>query len=158
GVSAFKGMNALVGNLGVFLDAVKRGLVPPGSVLICESLDRISRQGIDEGYDLIKRILKAGIVIVRLSPEREFDISATKSLTKGALEIQLILERAAEESETKSERVGDAWREKRRRARAGETQRPTKRMGTGSRVVTHRLPAWVERRGDRLVAIPERRA
>jgi hypothetical protein len=104
----------------------------------------------------VKRILKAGITIVTLSPEREFDVSATKSLTKGALEIQLILERAAEESERKSERVGAAWSEKRRRVRDGEAQAPTKRMGNGFKALTHRLPAWVGRQGDRLVEIPDK--
>src|SRR5437763_468887 len=83
GVSAFRGKNALVGNLGEFLKAVTAGAVRPGSVLIVESLDRISRQGIDEGYDLIKKLLKAGIILVTLTPEREFDVSATRGLSKG---------------------------------------------------------------------------
>ena len=68
GVSAFKGSNAAVGNFRTFLDAVQEGRVVPGSVLLVESFDRISRQGIDEGYDLIKSILKAGVKIVTLSP------------------------------------------------------------------------------------------
>src|SRR5438067_338266 len=67
GVSAFRGDNALVGNLRTFLDAVARGTVLPGSILLVESVDRISRQGIDDGYDLCKRILKAGVHIVTLS-------------------------------------------------------------------------------------------
>jgi DNA invertase Pin-like site-specific DNA recombinase len=116
GVSAWRGKNALVGNLGEFLKAVKSGAVQAGSALIVESLDRITRQGIDEGYDLIKKILKSGVLLVTLSPEREFDVAATRSLSKGALEIQLILERAAEESERKSERVGKAWQQKKRKA------------------------------------------
>jgi DNA invertase Pin-like site-specific DNA recombinase len=91
GVSAFRGKNAAVGNFRTFLDAIKAGKVAPGSALIVESIDRISRQGIDEGYDLIKGILKANVLLVTLSPEREFDVSATKSLSKGALETQLIL-------------------------------------------------------------------
>ena len=136
GVSAFKGKNAAVGNFRTFLDAVKTGKVPEGSVLIVESFDRISRQGIDEGYDLIKGILKAGVKIVTLSPEREFDVSATKSLSKGALEIQLILERAAEESERKSERVGAAWKKK--------------REGAAERPLTKRVPAWVKYEDGRL--------
>ncbi|HEY7428846.1 MAG TPA: recombinase family protein [Gemmataceae bacterium] len=131
GVSARHGKNALVGNLGQFLKAVESGAVKPGSALIVESLDRITRQGIDEGYDLIKKILKAGILLVTLSPEREFDVSATKSLSKGALEIQLILERAAEESERKSERIGKAWREKKRRA--AQNREP----------LTARTPSWL---------------
>jgi DNA invertase Pin-like site-specific DNA recombinase len=129
GVSAFKGKNAAVGNFRTFLDGIKSGHVPPGSVLLVESFDRISRQGIDEGYDLIKGILKAGVRIVTLSPEREFDTEATRGLTKGALEIQLILERAAEESEMKSRRVGSAWGRKRDEA--------------AERIVTRKLPGWV---------------
>lgn len=156
GVSAFKGKNALVGNLGEFLKAVEARAVKPGSALIVESLDRITRQGIDEGYDLIKRILKAGIVLVTLTPEREFDVSATKSLSKGALEIQLILERAAEESEMKSTRIAAAWRAKQASARQTRS------------VVTAAVPAWIEvvgrrRQGKYMVGgkhrlIPERAA
>src|SRR6516165_194955 len=129
GVSAFRGKNAAVGNFRKFLDAVKTGRVSPGSVLIVESFDRISRQGIDEAYDLVKSILKADVQIVTLSPEREFDRDATRSLSKGALEIQLILERAAEESERKSERVGAAWEKKKKDA--------------ASRIVTRKVPGWI---------------
>jgi DNA invertase Pin-like site-specific DNA recombinase len=146
GVSARRGKNALVGNFRTFLDAIQTKRVVPEDVLIVESFDRITRQGIDEGYDLIKRILKAGVRIVTLSPEREFDASATKSLSKGALEIQLILERAAEESERKSDRLGEALSQKRKLA------------GAGRGVLTHQLPAWVEERGGRLRLIPERAA
>src|SRR5262245_59121883 len=145
GVSAFRGDNAAVGNLRTFLDAVTRGTVLPGSVLLVESVDRISRQGIDEGYDLCKGILKKGVRLVTLSPEREFGPEAVKSLTKGALEIQLILERAAEESERKSERVGEAWAEKRRRARNGG-------------VLTRRLPSWVEQDSDGKLRLIDRHA
>jgi DNA invertase Pin-like site-specific DNA recombinase len=135
GVSAFRGKNALVGNLRLFLDELKRGTVRPGSALIVESIDRISRQGIDEGYDIIKGILKAGVLLVTLSPEREFGVEAVKSLSKGALEIQLILERAAEESERKSERVSHARAQERKRIREKQE------------IVTRRLPAWLEARG-----------
>jgi DNA invertase Pin-like site-specific DNA recombinase len=145
GVSAFRGKNALIGNLGEFLKAVQSGAVPPESVLIVESLDRISRQGIDEGYDLIKRILKAGVRLVTLAPEREFDVSATKSLSKGALEILLILERAAEESERRSERIAAAWAGKRKKAREDR-----------STIVAGSLPAWIEKRDGKLRLIPER--
>lgn len=144
GVSAFHGRNAAVDNFRTFLDGITTGHVPAGSTLIVESFDRISRQGIDEGYDLIKSILKSGIRIVTLSPEREFDREATRGLTKGALEIQLILERAAEESEMKSKRVGDAWAEKRREA--------------AERIVTRRLPGWVRYADGKLVLDPAKAA
>jgi DNA invertase Pin-like site-specific DNA recombinase len=144
GVSAFRGRNAAVGNLRVFLDAIGNGTVAAGSTLIVESWDRISRQGIDEGYDLVKKILKAGVRIATLSPERLFDREATKSLSKGALEIQLILERAAEESQTKSDRVGAAWRRKKAEA--------------GKRIVTSMTPGWVVRDNDRLTLDPKKAA
>jgi DNA invertase Pin-like site-specific DNA recombinase len=156
GVSAWRGKNALVGNLGEFLKAVQSGAVPSGSALIVESLDRITRQGIDEGYDVIKKILKAGIILVTLTPEREFDVSATRSLTKGALEIQLILERAAEESERKSERIQAAWASKRQRAREGKEQLPRKSDGRVTHAITNILPAWVEDRDGKLQLIPAR--
>ena len=145
GVSSFHGQNAAIGNFRTFLEAIGTNRVPPGSILIVENFNRISRQGIDEGYDLIKKILKAGIRIVTLSPERNFDIEATQKLTKGALEIQLILERAAEESEIKSKRVGDAWANKRKAAADGK---PT----------TMHLPAWIKSEGNRLTLDPERTA
>ncbi|MCE9560761.1 MAG: recombinase family protein [Planctomycetes bacterium] len=143
-MSAFRGANAAVGNFRTFLDAIKSGRVCAGSVLIVEGFDRISRQGIDEGYDLVKSILKAGVTIVTLFPERKFDRDATKSLSKGALEIQLILERAAEESERKSDRVGAAWSNKRARE--------------SGHILTKKLPAWVECQNGKLVLIPSKAA
>lgn len=119
GVSAYRGTNAKQGRLAAFLEAVRTAKVPVGSVLIVESVDRISRQGIDEGYDLCKRILKSGIHIVTLQPEREFGPDAVKALTKGALELQIVLERAHEESEMKSSRRKDGWKQARDKARAG---------------------------------------
>src|SRR5262249_18626961 len=80
-----------------------------------------------------------------LAPEREFGPEAVKSLSKGALEIQLILERAAEESERKSERIGAAWGQKKKAARNGT-------------ILSRRLPAWVRIQDGRLVLIPERAA
>src|SRR5262245_6006274 len=48
--SAFRGGNADVGMLAQFLEAVKGGLVSRGSVLIIESLDRLSRDDVDDVY------------------------------------------------------------------------------------------------------------
>lgn len=146
GVSAFHGDNALIGNLGNFLKAIREGKVPPGSALIVESIDRISRQGIDDGYETVKKILKAGVRIITLSPEREFGPEAVKSLSKGALEIQLILERAAEESEMKSQRVGAAWTEKKHQARKNGTP------------LTKRLPAWIDFANGKLQLNPAKAA
>jgi DNA invertase Pin-like site-specific DNA recombinase len=154
GVSAMRGKNALIGNLGEFLKAIGTGQVPAGSVLIVESLDRITRQGVDEGLDLIKRILKSGINIITLLPEREFSARSVKRLADGLLEIMVILERAAEESERKSDRLTRAWREKQKRARAGEKQ--LARMGDGVKFITRQLPLWIREKDGKLELIPER--
>ncbi|MEC8482220.1 MAG: recombinase family protein, partial [Pseudomonadota bacterium] len=44
GVSAYQGRNKAKGNLGLFLEAVQTGLIERDSVLLVESLDRISRE------------------------------------------------------------------------------------------------------------------
>src|SRR5262245_16530265 len=137
GVSAFRGKNVSEGaKLGAFIEACRTGRVPRGSTLIVENVDRLSRQGIDEGYDLCKQILKLGIYLVTLTPERRFDIEATKSLTKGALELQIILERAHEESDRKSGFRASAWKAARQAAKEGKG--PMLKM----------CPGWLEVVGD----------
>ena len=46
GKSAFRGKNAVEGALGEFIRAVDSGKVEPGSYLLVESLDRLSRDRI----------------------------------------------------------------------------------------------------------------
>jgi DNA invertase Pin-like site-specific DNA recombinase len=127
GVSAFTGKNAAQGALRWFLDRLDSGEIPTPCALVVESVDRISRQGVDEGFDLLKRLISAGVIVVTLSPEREYDRKALKSLTGGLLELLVVLERAHEESRTKSERVKDSY---------------TRRRKTG-KALTNRHPFWV---------------
>jgi DNA invertase Pin-like site-specific DNA recombinase len=148
GVSGFKGRNAATGRLGAFLKAIESGKVEPGDVLIVESLDRLSRQDIDDAYDLFRGILKTGVEIITLNPERHYDKTALKSIT-GIIEPLVIMARANEESAMKSGRGKDAW--KARRAKAQETNTPA----------TATCPKWltpVKEGGKavRFVVIPER--
>ena len=46
GISAYSGANRDKGALGGFLKKVEKGLIPTGSVLIVESLDRLSRENV----------------------------------------------------------------------------------------------------------------
>jgi DNA invertase Pin-like site-specific DNA recombinase len=55
GVSAFRGKNADHGALKAFLDRVESGLIQPGSYLIVESLDRLSRTDITYALQLVSR-------------------------------------------------------------------------------------------------------
>jgi DNA invertase Pin-like site-specific DNA recombinase len=52
GVSAFRSKN-LESNLGKFLEAIQTGYVKPGSFLIVESLDRLSRDNISTALKLL---------------------------------------------------------------------------------------------------------
>src|SRR5262245_58669308 len=52
GVSAFRGKNAATGRLASFLQAIKQGKVKAGDVLLVESLDRLSRQDVDTGWEI----------------------------------------------------------------------------------------------------------
>lgn len=140
GVSAFRGKNAIAGNLGEFLRAVTSGTVQPGSVLIVESFDRISRQGIELGMEVIQAILKSGVHIVTLTPEREYDRKTLNS-TFALAEIHMTLERAAEESERKSERVHEAHQAKQTKVRQGKD----------GVIFSPQLPAWCKLEGDRVV-------
>ena len=77
-MSAFKGANVTEGALGRFLDAVEKGLVLPGSYLLVESLDRISRQEIVKSLSLFLRIIQAGINLVTLQDERIYRADQTE--------------------------------------------------------------------------------
>lgn len=64
GVSAFKGKNVDEGRLGQFIQAIDYGRVRKGSYLIVESLDRPSRQNVEDALELFLRIIRKGIIIV----------------------------------------------------------------------------------------------
>jgi DNA invertase Pin-like site-specific DNA recombinase len=112
GVSAFHSKNSKVGALSRFLKAIEQGRVKRGAVLIVESLDRLSRDSIDDAYDLFRSIIKAGVDIITLNPERHYDKASLKNLTS-LIEPLVIMSRANEESETKSGRAGAAWQKAR---------------------------------------------
>ena len=142
GVSAFKGANAREGALGTFLQAVKSGSVKPGSYLIVESLDRLSREQVLAAQSLFLSIIQAGINLVTLMDGKVYRPGMTDL---GDLIMSLvIMSRAHEESLTKSRRIAAAWKNKRSEA-------PQKPM-------TKWCPAWLTLAPDRsgYVPIPER--
>lgn len=134
GISAFKGANVKGGALGRFLAAVGTDSVPKGSYLLVESLDRISRQKIDQGLALFLQIINAGINLVTLMDGHVYRTGETK-LTD--LIISLVaMSQAYEESAKKADRVGDAWKYKRKLASEG-------------RPMTKWAPAWLTLSSDR---------
>jgi DNA invertase Pin-like site-specific DNA recombinase len=113
GMSAYRGKNAKEGALRAFLDAIEYNLVPAGSYLLIESLDRLSRERILAAQSLFMMIIEAGITIVTLSDQRSY---SRASLNKNPLDLIISLVsmmRANEESEMKSQRINAAFDRKR---------------------------------------------
>lgn len=144
GVSAFKGKNARQGALKTFLDGIESGDIPSDAILICESLDRLSRNSIDDALDLFLRITRKGVTIVTLSGgvAKEYDKSAT---AMQLIECLLIFQRANEESAIKSERVKSKYDEKVRIVKEwseggyGEVV-----PGQPPKIITGEAPAWID--------------
>lgn len=117
GVSAYKGLNASIekdGGLALFLRAVDEGVIPHDAILLVESLDRISRQTIDQALELFMSILRRGITVVSLIDNQVYSKERLASDHGISLIISITtFVRAHEESLVKSQRVGAAWTNKR---------------------------------------------
>ncbi len=130
GVSAFHGKNHQFGALSHFLGLVDSGAIERGSVLIVESIDRLSRQDIGRALPLLLDLIHRGITVVTLSPEQEYSSQTVGDATNliGAL---FIMARAHEESKIKSHRGREAWISKRSEAR------------DAGKIATRRVPGWL---------------
>jgi DNA invertase Pin-like site-specific DNA recombinase len=147
GKSAFKGNHRLNPDrnaLAAFLKLVEEGKVPRGSFLLLENLDRLSREHIRPALTLLLNLIESGIRVVQLHPvESVYDDAVEPMQLMMAL---MELSRGNSESKMKSERVGKAYAEKRRKARVDGT------------LMTQKLPAWMTAVGGRPQLIPERAA
>lgn len=146
GVSAYQGVNSETGQLGTLLEAVQTGLIPVGSKILVESLDRISRQTARKALRVIESILESGVSVVTLTDGREY---TSENLDRDPLSLLLALLtfiRANEESNTKSNRLAAVWAQKRQVA----LEKP----------LTAKCPGWIKLSPDRktFVLIPEHAA
>jgi DNA invertase Pin-like site-specific DNA recombinase len=138
GVSAYRDSNAASDSgLGNFLEACRKELVEPGSFLLVESLDRISRMTPRRAQSLINDIVDSGVTIVTLNDGQEYTAARLDEDPMALLISMMVSWRAHEESKTKGRRLAAAWAEKRRKVRAGESGR-----------LTSRAPAWLTLDGD----------
>ena len=115
GVSARRGRNALEGRLGAFIEAVDEGRVRPGSYLLVEAFDRLSRNRIMKALVLIQSILDKGVNIVTLTDSRVY----TKQSLDNVGDVMYMVVAAAtahEETEKRSSRGKEWWQNKRNKA------------------------------------------
>jgi DNA invertase Pin-like site-specific DNA recombinase len=134
GVSAYRDANAETGRLGEFLKAVEDGLIPRGSFLLVESLDRISRNKPRKAFRLLERICEAGISVVTTADDRCYDEATLDNDPMALMYALMVAIRANEENERKADRVGEAYDEKRKNA-AQRTE--------NGKPFTQMLPAWL---------------
>jgi DNA invertase Pin-like site-specific DNA recombinase len=142
GISAFKGRNRTEGNLAAFLARVKDGTVAKGSALLIESLDRLSREEVEEALYAFLDIIRSGIEIHTLSDGQVYIRGKLK--TEQLMVSIFVMSRANEESVRKSERIGEKWTLKRHNA-------------NGQEAMSARVPLWLRaEKGHPIAKIPER--
>jgi DNA invertase Pin-like site-specific DNA recombinase len=150
GISAHYGKNVEVGKLRAFLDGVRDKIIPQGSYLLVESLDRISRQTVRKAVRTMEEIVEAGVTLVDLSDGGKRYSAETLDNDHGVSFMMMALRfmRAHEESALKSRRLLAAYENKRSKAKQNDTGKPFTRM----------MPAWLEWQDDakKVAAIPER--
>ena len=133
GKSAFKGEHLDDGGkLKRFYDDVKSGVVPKGSTLLVEDLDRLSRDGMWKASDKLRELTENGIAVVTLRDGRRYEGVLKLS---DALTSLLKQELANDESVKKSGRVADSYVKRYAKARTGKK-------------VKVLLPSWLEWVGD----------
>ena len=126
-------------------------IIQPGSYLLIESLYRISRDKPRKAFRLLEQICEAGISpSITTADGKRYDEATLDDDPMALMYALMIAIRANEENELKSDRVGRAYADKRKKAATGtENGVPFTRM----------LPAWLEfddKETKRIVAIPER--
>lgn len=127
GISAFKGENAVSGALGRFLEAARTGHIKKGSYLLVESLDRISRQTALAALTQFLDIVKMGVVLVTLNDNKIYKEDGVEF--NDLFYSLMVMQRAHEESATKSSRIGAAWQ--------------SKRNSVQNKKLTARCPGWL---------------
>jgi DNA invertase Pin-like site-specific DNA recombinase len=136
GVSGWKGANFDKGALGDFIAAVKAGKIPKGSVLIVENWDRFSRLKPMEAYNKVGEIVKAGVDVVTLE-DGKFHTAENYHDFANVLLSLVVMQRANEESTTKSGRICEAYEKKRELAKAGKA------------ILSGNRPPWLKVNADK---------
>jgi DNA invertase Pin-like site-specific DNA recombinase len=145
GLSAYRGRNTQEGSaLATFLSLVQDGTVPQGSILLVESLDRVSRQTPRKALRVLESIVDKGITVVTLSDNRTYTAQVLDSDPLALFASLMYFIRSFEESDRKASRIRSVWQQKRESAAAHGTP------------LTAKVPGWLRREGDKFVLLPDR--
>ena len=144
GISAFKGDNSRIGTLGLFISALQAGKIPENSVLLVESLDRLSRDKISGALSQFMHILELGIEIVTLNDNLSYTLASINGEPTKLFLTIITMIRANEESEIKSKRLSAAWMNKRNNVK--------------NKIITRICPAWLkyDEEIEKFIIVPDR--
>jgi DNA invertase Pin-like site-specific DNA recombinase len=143
GVSAYHGANSQRGHLARFRRLVEDGDIAPGSYLLVENLDRLSRQNPWQAQGVFRDLVSLGITIVTLQDGKEWSEEKLRENSMMMVESIFYMTRSHEESLTKSRRLKAAWKNKR------ENASPHKPL-------TSIAPSWLRWEGRRWSVIEEK--
>jgi DNA invertase Pin-like site-specific DNA recombinase len=131
GISGYRGAHRTKGKLGLFLKAVEAGLVPSGSILVVENLDRLGREAPSTTLrQTIFKLWDSGITLQTLAPEQTYPPGCDQK--PEFIVLILYLQRAWDESQRKAQLANANWEEKQKQAREGNGK------------VTGSVPAWLK--------------
>jgi DNA invertase Pin-like site-specific DNA recombinase len=150
GFSAFHNVHVTHGAFGLFLKAIEAGTVKPGSVLIVEDLDRVSRAEPLIAQAMLTQILIAGITVVTLSDDQVYSREIIKADATKLIFSLLKFMRSNDESARKSVRIKSSIANACRAWIAGDR--------TGKPIRAGKVPHWLEHVGGRWQFQAERKA
>ncbi|BDY05383.1 recombinase family protein [Ferrimonas sp. YFM] len=143
GRSGYHGHHVEYGELGALVKMVEAGEIEQGTVLLVESLDRLSRQKVTTALQQFLSLLNAGIEIATLMDGKRYTADSVNDLPDLMMSL-LVMARAHEESAAKSVRSKANW--ERQRQEAKESGKPVKWTP----------PAWLKRTEDSYEVIEDR--
>ncbi|WP_240701177.1 recombinase family protein [Vibrio lentus] len=102
GLSAYHGKHK-EGALGLVLSRIESGEISSGSILVVFSLDRLSRELVNVAMEQLLSIINRGVRVYTHIDKKMFD-AKSQNLTADLIVSLIIMQRANEESATKSKR------------------------------------------------------
>lgn len=125
GRSASKGQH-LTENaaLGQLLRMVERGEIEPGTILLVEAIDRLSRMNLMHGLrDVIFKLVEGGVRIITLEDECEYSLESIENDWTKVLLLVVRVQAAYEYTKRLSMRIRDSWHADRQRLAEGKPVR-----------------------------------
>ena len=136
GMSAYRGKNAAVGRLGRIMELAEARTWEPGTKLLVEHFDRLSRDKLTDARQRAESILKAGLTIVTLADQQEYTWERINSDLGAIIQMTVMMFKSHEESQLKGRRIAASKAKRRDASRRGEVK------------MTRQCPHWLEAKGD----------